>query len=363
MSNMLNQKLKLGVIGAGRIGRVHAETIQYRIPNAEITMISDVNLEAARKAAADFQIPFVTEDYRDILTNAEIQGVVICSSTDTHARIIMEAAAAGKHIFCEKPVDLSIPKINEALASVKKAGVKFQVGFNRRYDPNFKRIADAVRAGELGQPHLVRITSRDPNPPPISYVKVSGGLFLDMTIHDFDMARYVINDEVEEVYAIGQNLIDPEIKNAGDVDTAVVTLKYKGGAICTIDNSRKAVYGYDQRLEVFGSKGCMLASNNTPTNTQHWDAQAQKRDLPLNFFLERYTDSYIGEMKEFVSCVLNNQQPTCSGIDGLRSVVLGMAAMKSMAEGRPVKISEIATGSNATNEAMNIRWSGPEANA
>jgi myo-inositol 2-dehydrogenase / D-chiro-inositol 1-dehydrogenase len=354
----MSKKLQLGVIGAGRIGRVHAETIQYRISNANVVMISDVNLEAARKAAADFGIELVCEDYRDILSSPDIQGVVICSSTDTHARIIMEAAAAGKHIFCEKPVDLSIPKINEALSAVKKAGVMFQVGFNRRFDPNFKRIGDAVRSGELGSPQIVRITSRDPGPPPLEYVKVSGGIFLDMTIHDFDMARYAINEEITEVYAVGQNLFDPNIKSAGDYDTAVVTLKYASGAICVIDNCRKAVYGYDQRLEVFGSKGCMLASNNTPTNTQHWDGQAQKSELPLNFFLQRYTDSYIGEMKEFVDCVLMNKQPSCSGIDGLKSVVIGMAAMKSAQEKRPVKVSEISTGMN---EAMEMRQRAPEA--
>jgi myo-inositol 2-dehydrogenase / D-chiro-inositol 1-dehydrogenase len=334
-------KLRLGIIGAGRIGRVHAETIQFRIPNAEVIAISDVRIEAARQAAADFGIAGVHEDYHEILNNPAVQGVVICSSTDTHSRIIEEAAAAGKHIFCEKPVDLTLAKIDSALEAVKKAGVKFQVGFNRRYDPNFKRIADLVREGRIGEPQLVRITSRDPGPPPAEYVKVSGGMFLDMTIHDFDMARFVIGDEVEEVYAVGRNLIDPAIKAAGDVDTAVVTLKYKNGAIATIDNSRKAAYGYDQRLEVFGSKGALVASNDQPTRTQIWDNEAQKADLPLHFFLQRYTESYVGELKEFVDCVQGDRQPSCSGKDGLMAVVLGMAALRSHQENRPVKLAEI----------------------
>jgi myo-inositol 2-dehydrogenase/D-chiro-inositol 1-dehydrogenase len=337
----MSKKLKLGIIGAGRIGRVHAETLAFRIPQAEVLMVSDVRLEAAKKLAADFQVPKAFEDYHEILNDKEIQAVLICSSTDTHSRISIEAAQAGKHIFCEKPVDLDLAKIEAALDAVKKAGVKFQVGFNRRFDPNFKHIGDLIRQEKIGVPHIVRITSRDPGPPPPEYVKVSGGMFLDMTIHDFDMARYIINDEVEEVMAWGQNLIDPEIKKAGDIDTAVVTLKYKSGALCTIDNSRKAVYGYDQRLEVLGSRGCLITSNNKPNNTQLWDDQAQKSELPLFFFLERYTDSFIAEMREFVDCVLNDREPSVGGVDGLKSVVLGLTALKSLKENRPVKVSEI----------------------
>ena len=335
------KKVKLGLIGAGRIGRVHAEAIANRIPEAEIAMVTDVRPDAARKAAEDFRIAKVVDSHEEILKSPDIHGVLICSATDTHAKLIMEAAAAKKHIFCEKPVDLSLEKIEAALDAVKKANVKLAVGFNRRWDPNFKSIADSVRAGKIGQPQLVRITSRDPGPPPAEYVKVSGGIFLDMTIHDLDMARYVINDEIDEVYAVGRNLIDPAIQAAGDVDTAVVTLKYRSGAICVIDNSRKAVYGYDQRLEVFGSKGCLVAANDLPTRVQHWDDQAQKMDLPLNFFLQRYTESYVGELREFVDCLIHDKQPSCSGKDGHMGVVLGMACRKSHAENRPVKISEI----------------------
>jgi myo-inositol 2-dehydrogenase/D-chiro-inositol 1-dehydrogenase len=267
---------------------------------------------------------------------------VICSSTDTHSRIIEEAAAHGKHIFCEKPVDLDLQKIKNALKAVEKAGVTLQVGFNRRFDPNFKKIRDSIVAGKIGTPQIVRITSRDPSPPQIEYVKVSGGIFLDMTIHDFDMARFISGEEVDEVFVHGANLVDPAIEKAGDIDTAVVSMKYKNGSLCTIDNSRKAVYGYDQRLEVFGSKGCLLSENNTPTRTQLWDSTGQSQDLPLFFFLQRYTDSYVAEMQEFVTCVGEGKKPSCSGKDGLIAVEIGLAAKKSYMEKRPVKIQEIS---------------------
>ena len=336
------EPIKLGIIGAGRIGRVHAEALAFRVPTAKVEMISDVRLDAAEKAAKDFHIPAAVEDYHKILGAKDIKGVIICSSTDTHARIIEEAAASGKHIFCEKPIDLDLAKIRSAIDAAKKAGVKLQVGFNRRFDPNFKRIADQIRAGKIGTPQVVRITSRDPGPPPIEYVKVSGGIFLDMTIHDLDMARYVIGQEIEEVFVHAANLVDPAIKQAGDVDTAVVSMKYASGALCTIDNCRKAVYGYDQRLEVLGSSGCLLAENNTSTRTHLWNADGLRGELPLHFFLERYTDSYVGEMKEFVDAIATGRNPSCTGQDGLTATILGLAAKKSLAERRPVKISEFA---------------------
>jgi myo-inositol 2-dehydrogenase/D-chiro-inositol 1-dehydrogenase len=257
-------KLQVGLIGAGRIGRVHAGNLAHRIPEAKAMVVADVQAEAARQCAADFDIPRVVDDYHAILADPAIEAIIICSSTDTHARVIEEAAAAGKHIFCEKPIALDLATIDQALKAVDAAGVKLQIGFNRRFDANFKHIRDLVAAGQLGQPHLVRITSRDPAPPPVSYIKVSGGIFLDMTIHDFDMARYLLDDEIEEVYAAGGVRVDPAIGEAGDIDTAVITLRYTGGAIGTIDNSRQAVYGYDQRVEVFGSAGMAATGNNLP---------------------------------------------------------------------------------------------------
>jgi myo-inositol 2-dehydrogenase/D-chiro-inositol 1-dehydrogenase len=236
---------------------------------------------------------------------------------------------------------LDLKRIDRALEAVETAGVKLQVGFNRRFDPSFKRVRDMVAEGEIGDPHIVHIISRDPAPPPIEYIKVSGGIFLDMTIHDFDMARYLIGSEVEEIYAAGGVMVDPKIGEAGDVDTALVTLRYANGAIGSIDNSRQAVYGYDQRVEVFGSGGGIVVANRTPDNAVISDADGVRAAKPLYFFIERYTDAYIAEMKEFVSCVLEGKTPSVTGIDGRIPVVMGLAAWKSYREKRPVKLSEI----------------------
>ncbi len=338
----MDRKLRIGLIGAGRIGRVHAANITYRIPEAEVVAVSDIFPEAAEKLAAELNIPAAYADHHPILDDPSVDAVLICSSTDTHAPFIEEAAEAGKHIFCEKPIALDLAAIDRALATVARAGVKLQIGFNRRFDPNFKRVHDLVAAGRIGEPHLLRITSRDPEPPPIGYVKVSGGIFLDMTIHDFDMARYLIGSEVEEIYAVGAVRVDPAIGEAGDVDTAIVTLRFANGVLGTIDNSRKAVYGYDQRVEVFGSKGMVAVSNNTPDTAVVSDADGVHGPLPLFFFMERYTASYIAEIKAFVACVRQDTPPPVTGHDGRVPVIMGYAAKKSLAEGRPVKLSEIA---------------------
>jgi myo-inositol 2-dehydrogenase/D-chiro-inositol 1-dehydrogenase len=252
-----------------------------------------------------------------------------------------QAAAAGKHIFCEKPIALDLGAIDQALAAVERAGVKLQIGFNRRFDPNFRRAREVVESGKIGTPHILRITSRDPAPPPIAYVKVSGGIFLDMTIHDFDMARFLIDSEVDEIFAAGGVMVDPAIGEAGDIDTAVITLRYENGVIGTIDNSRKAVYGYDQRVEVFGSEGVVVVSNNTPDTAVVSNATGVHSSLPLFFFVERYTEAYIAELKAFVECVLQDQAPPVTGIDGRVPVVMGYAAQRSYQENRPVKLSEI----------------------
>jgi len=337
----MSTKVNVGIIGAGRIGKLHAEHLAYRVPGANIIAIADIFLEAAEKCAADFQIPSAVQDYREIMENPDIEAVIICSSTDTHARMIEEAAAAGKHIFCEKPIDFDLARIDRALEAVDKTGVKLQVGFNRRFDPNFKRVREMVAAGKIGTSHILRITSRDPGPPPIEYIKVSGGIFLDMTIHDFDMARYLIGDQVSEIYAAGGVMVDPEIGKAGDIDTAVITLLFENGTIGTIDNSRKAVYGYDQRVEVFGSEGMVAVSNNTPDTAVYSNEEGVHSSLPLFFFVERYTESYVAEMKEFIECIQQDKTPSVTGIDGRIPVVMGYAAIKSYEENRPVKLGEI----------------------
>jgi myo-inositol 2-dehydrogenase/D-chiro-inositol 1-dehydrogenase len=337
----MSRRINVGVIGAGRIGRVHAENLAYRIPEANVLAIADIFVEAAQQAADTYGIPAALKDHWAIVENEKIEAVVICSSTDTHSQFIEEAAAAGKHIFCEKPIDFDLKRIDRALGAVERAGVRLQIGFNRRFDPSFKRVRDLVAEGKLGTPHILHIMSRDPAPPPIEYVKVSGGLFLDMTIHDFDMARYLIGSEVNEVYAMGGVMVDPKIGEAGDIDTALVSLRYANGTLGSIDNSRQAVYGYDQRVEVLGSKGGVVVRNNTPDNAILSNADGVHSAKPLYFFIERYTEAYVAEMKEFIACILEDRAPSVTGIDGRIPVVMGLAALKSYRENRPVKLSEI----------------------
>jgi len=334
------EKVNVGVIGVGRIGRLHARNLKYQIPGIKVLAVADIFEKSVMETASQLEIPIAEKDYRVLLENKDIDAVVICSSTDTHAQIISEAAQAGKHIFCEKPIALELDKIDQAITAVKKAGVKLQVGFNRRFDPSFKKAKDLVTRGTIGTPHLVRITSRDPEPPPISYVKVSGGIFLDMMIHDFDMARYLLGQEVVELMAVGSCLIDPAIGEAGDIDTAIVTLKYESGAWGTIDNSRKAVYGYDQRVEIFGSEGCVMVGNPTPTEVIVNSAEDTKTDKPLYFFTERYQEAYLAEMKEFIKCIQEDTKPPVGGFDGKISVQLGYAAKESLIKGNFVKISK-----------------------
>ena len=337
----MTQTLNIGLIGAGRIGRLHGEHLAQRLPGANLLAVSDILVDAAQNLAADFSVPNAYEDHRRILDDPSVEAVVICSSTNTHAEMIRESAEAGKHIFCEKPIHLDLIEIDKALAAVEKAGVKLQVGFNRRFDPNFKRARDVVASGQIGVPHIVRITSRDPEPPPIEYIQVSGGIFLDQTIHDFDMARFLLDDEVDSIFAAGGVLVDPAIGEQGDIDTTLITLWYSNGAIGSIDNSRKAVYGYDQRVEIFGSDGVVIVGNDTSNTAVVSDSSGVHGALPLFFFVERYTESYLNEMCEFITCVMEDRSPTVTGIDGRIPVVMGYAAMKSFDENRPVKLSEV----------------------
>lgn len=337
----MNSALQFGIIGAGRIGRVHAASLAHRVTGARLAAITDLYMEAAQQAAVDFDIPRVYADPQEMLQDPALDAVVICSSTDTHSALIQAAAAAGKQIFCEKPIALNLADIDAALVAVEQAGVKLQIGFNRRFDPNFRHIQEQVAAGAVGTPHLVLITSRDPAPPPISYIQVSGGIFLDMAIHDFDLARFLIGQEVVEVYAAGGVLVDPAIGAAGDIDTTAITLTYASGAICQINNSRQAVYGYDQRAEVFGSGGSLTTANNLSHRAVLSNAAGVHGANPLHFFLERYMDAYIAEMQAFVQAIQNDTPPSVSGQDGRIPVVMGLAAAKSYREKRPVGLSEI----------------------
>lgn len=335
--------IQIGIIGAGRIGRVHGESISRYVKGAGLKAVADPLLnDSIRQWAADTGIPCVTEDYHKILENPEIDAVLICSSTDTHAQISVEAIRAGKHVFCEKPIDHKLPRIRKVAEELAKSDVKYQVGFNRRFDHNFRTIREAVAAGKIGEPHILRITSRDPNPPTPEYSKVSGGMFLDMTIHDFDMARYLLGSEAEEVYAAGTSLVDPAIGAAGDIDTAVVTMKMENGALAVIDNSRKAAYGYDQRAEVFGSKGQIAVSNDTASTAVFSGTDGVTAEKPLYFFLERYMQAYAEEINRFVDAIVHDTPVSPNADDGLKAVLIAVAAKKSCEEHRPVRLSEIS---------------------
>lgn len=332
--------VRIAVLGVGRIGRMHAQLIARQVPGAALAMVQDVNADAAAAVGAELQVPHST-DIADVFANPDVDAVAICSSTDTHVPLLIAAAQAGKAIFCEKPVSLDLAKVDEALAVVKASGVPIQIGFNRRFDPAHKSVRDAVASGAVGELHMLRITSRDPAPPPIAYVKVSGGLFLDMMIHDFDMARYVAGSEVVEVFARAAVRVDPAIGEAGDVDTAVVMLTHENGCITTIDNSRQAVYGYDQRVEAFGSGGLAASENpSTHTGVRRTAEGTFGTTIPY-FFLDRYIPSYVDEWKAFVQYVTEGGPSPVDADAGRAPLVIGLAAGISAREGRPVRCSEI----------------------
>ena len=335
--------LKIGIIGAGRIGKVHLESISYHVKNATVTAMADPFMnEETEKLIRSYGVSKMTKDYKDILNDKDIDAVLVCSSTDTHAAISIEAINAGKHVFCEKPVDHSIEKIQAVADALKEhPDIKFQVGFNRRFDHNFAAIRKAYDDGKIGEAHILKITSRDPEPPNPAYIKVSGGIFLDMTIHDFDMACFLTDSDVEELYVNSAVLVDPAIGEQGDVDTAIITMKMTNGALAVIDNSRKAAYGYDQRAELFGSKGMVATSNDTVSSAVISNADGVTGEKPLFFFLERYMGSFSEEMRQFTEAVINDTEVPVGIHAGLQSVKIGLAARKSVEEHRPVKISEI----------------------
>ena len=333
--------VRIVVLGVGRIGSMHAEYLHRRVGGAEVVGVFDVFDETAQRVGVDLGVP-IAATLDDALA-IEADAVAIYTSTDTHVDCMVAAAAAGRAVFCEKPVSLDLAEVDRGLAAVAAAGVPLQIGFNRRFDPSHKAVADAVHGGLIGDVHLVRITSRDPAPPPISYIEVSGGLFNDMSIHDFDMARYVTASEVVSVYAVGAVRVDPAIGKAGDIDTAVVVLSHENGAITTIDNSRQAVYGYDQRVEAFGSAGIAQSDNVHANQSRRGDRDGMTRPPLQHFFLERYTASYLDQWAAFVDAIERGEAPPVGGADGRAPLVIGIAAKRSMLEGRPVAIEEITS--------------------
>ena len=331
------KKVVMGVLGVGRIGKLHIENILQQFPLIKIKGIADPFLEESW--IANKPIDYLTRNATDVLQDSDIEAILICSPTPLHAEQIIMAAHFHKHIFCEKPIAMDVKKIVEALQAVKDAKVILQIGFNRRFDPNFAKIKKMVSEQNIGLPHLLRITSRDPEIPPADYIKNSSGMFLDMTIHDFDMARFLMHSEIEQVYASGNVLINDVFKDNNDIDTAIINLKFACGCLGVIDNSRQAVYGYDQRVEVFGSLGAVHADNNRQTNTVWSTTQGIMTEKPFHFFLERYKDSYVAELQAFYQSIVENKPSMVSGKDGLFSVVVSLAAQKSLQENIPVKIN------------------------
>ena len=336
----MSRQVNIAVIGTGRMGSVHTRNLARSIPEANLVAVCDIRLEVAQAVADELGIQRVVRDYHELLADKNIEAILIATTTNTHAFIMKDVALAGKHIFCEKPLALDLASIDDALAVVERSAVKLQVGFNRRFDKSFQRVHDIVASGEIGRPCILRIASRDPEPPSVEYARVSGGMFLDMTIHDFDMARFQVG-EIEEVYAIGNVLVAPEYASFGDLDTNIVTLKFANGAIGVIDNSRQAVYGYDQRLEVFCSQGTAQAENEVVDTVVKGTKDGYHSARLPHFFMNRYAPCYVEEVRQFIACVRDDKPTPTTGKDGRMAVVLGHAAWKSYHENRPVKLSEI----------------------
>jgi myo-inositol 2-dehydrogenase / D-chiro-inositol 1-dehydrogenase len=337
------EPLRVGVLGTGRIGSMHAGIVARQVPGAALEVIYDADESAARRLGGRLGVE-TAASVEAVIDASDVDAVAICTPTGLHADHVVAAARAGKAIFCEKPVSLDLAEVDRALAAVLEAGVPFQVGFNQRFDPGHAAVASAVADGRVGKPELVRITSRDTAPPPLEYARGSGGIFLDMTIHDFDMARHVVGSEVVEVYATGRVLVEPRLAELGDLDTVAVTLIHANGCLTTIDGSRRSVYGYDQRVEVFGSDG-MAASENQLVHAAYVRDAAGVHGASLTYpFIDRYATSYVAEWHEFVGALRDGRAPSVGVADARAPLVIGLAAWRSVREHRPILIADVAAG-------------------
>lgn len=333
--------VKIGIIGAGRIGKVHAKAAS-NLNGAKIIWLADPIAPDLEETAKSMGIEKTSKNYKDILNDKEVDAIFICTPTDTHYTISMEALNFGKHVFCEKPVDLELGRVKDVKDLVAKTGKKYMVGFNRRFDHNFMAIKENIDKGLIGKLELIQITSRDPEPPPISYVKVSGGLFCDMMIHDFDMVRYLSSSNPKSVTAIGDALVNPKIKTEGnDIDTAIVSIELENGALAVITNSRRASYGYDQRAEVHGELGALSCSNDTSNTLVISSKDGIIHEKPLYFFLERYLNAYKMEIEIFVDSIINNKETPVTIEEAYQSLLLAKAAQKSLIENRKVYINKL----------------------
>ena len=330
--------LNFGIVGLGRIGKVHISNVQRYCNNAKVIAASPVKPKH-KEFLNENKVELHFDHYHQMIKEPNLDAVIIASPTAFHFDHILLAAKAGKHIFCEKPVDLDYEKVKTISETVESVGIHFMLGFNRRFDPNIMQLKKAIKMGKVGTPRIIKITSRDPEPPPIDFIKNSGGLFLDMTIHDFDISRYLIEDEVVQVTANGRVFGDLEMEKYDDIDTAVITLIFKKGCMVQIDNSRYCSYGYDQRIEVFGEKGMVATQNILEDKIITADELGHHNSRAKFFFIERYTDSYRNELIDFVATLQNKKAPSVSVKDGLASLAIAIAAKRSLQENIPVNLS------------------------
>ncbi|MAU88610.1 MAG: inositol 2-dehydrogenase [Flavobacteriaceae bacterium] len=337
---MKMDKIKLGVIGAGRIGKIHIENIYSLNENIEINGVV-TNNEETINWLEKYGITQIYKNANDLIKNDRINTIIICSPSSFHYDQIKLAASLKKNIFCEKPMDLDLNNVIKLDQIIKKSKIKFMLGFNRRFDPNFKKVKKNIVEGKIGFPKIIKITSRDPNPPNLSYLKNSGGIFLDMSIHDFDIARYLIDEEVVSVFSSGYTFYDNKINEFNDIDTAITTLNFKNGTMAVIDNCRKVSYGYDQRVEVLGSKGLTGCNNKLHNDSYLFNSNGSHFELPMDFFIDRYSESYVNEIKYFIKCLKNNMNIELNSRDGILSTAIAFAAKKSLKEKRLVEIREI----------------------
>jgi myo-inositol 2-dehydrogenase / D-chiro-inositol 1-dehydrogenase len=335
----MKRRVNIAVIGTGRIGSVHTRNLVRSIHEANVVAVCDIRLDVAQAVADELGIARVVQDYHELLDDQDIEAVLIATNTDTHAFIVKDAARAGKQIFCEKPLALNLGDIDDVMKTVESSGIKLQVGYNRRFDKSLKRVHQVVTSGEIGRPCILHIVNRDPEPPSLEYAKSSGGMFLDMSIHDFDMVRFQLG-EVEEIFAIGNVLVTPYLKEIGDVDVDIITLKFANGAIGSIDNSRTCVYGYDQRLEVFCSGGTAMAGNEFENTGIKGDARGFHAAKVPYSFIQRYAECYIEELRQFLQCLQDDHPVSPTGYDSRASVLLGLAAWESFRQNRPISMKE-----------------------
>jgi myo-inositol 2-dehydrogenase/D-chiro-inositol 1-dehydrogenase len=333
----MKKPVNIAVIGTGRIGSFHTRNLVRRIHEANVVAVCDIRLDVAQAVADELAIPRVVKDYHELLEDENIEAVLIATNTNTHAFIVTDCARAGKQIFCEKPLALNLTDTDDVIRTVETTGVKLQIGFNRRFDKSFRKVKEIVDSGKIGRPCILHIVNRDPEPPTYEYSATCGGMFLDMSIHDFDMVRFQIG-EVDEIYAIGNVLMAPYLKDLGDVDIDIVSLKFSNGTIGSIDNSRQCAYGYDQRLEVFCSHGTAMAGNEFEnTSVVGSENGFNSARVPYSF-IERYADGYITELRQFLQCIQDEKPVTPTAYDSRMAVLLGSAAWESFRENRPVSM-------------------------